>query len=403
MINFTKFDIFTPKDIADVMHSKLTKSGSLLEPSVGKGDLLKTDLTFYQEIDVYEIKKDYLDFITAPVNKFQEDFLKAPWKLYDNIIMNPPYIKIQDLSDEYRSFLKSAFGITGMVDIYYAFIIKCISQLKSNGVMVMITPNSYLYNKSALVIRKILIQNNLIDEIIDFKSKKVFPNASVYCCITVINKKEKKFFTYNDNRINYCDIISGCNIFDKGIFVSTNTIKDICKISNGIATLRDKIYIHKEKLFDEPCWHPITDSRNIKYIIYPYYNGKIIQEDVFKTANPNTYVFLVSKKEELAKRDNGNKKYPIWYAYGRSQALTVSSAESVLFIPALNNSKDFFMNKTNPMLFYKCLCVVPNNDGDVEKIEKNIKDNIDFIETNSSKRGSDWFTVSTKTLNAIRL
>ena len=42
--------------------------------------------------------------------------------------MNPPYIKFQNLSIEYRNFIKQKWNIlnTGNIDIYYAFIMKCL-------------------------------------------------------------------------------------------------------------------------------------------------------------------------------------------------------------------------------------------------------------------------------------
>ena len=39
--NFTKSDIFTPDNIAKMMSSYLSHKGSLLEPCVGTGNLLK--------------------------------------------------------------------------------------------------------------------------------------------------------------------------------------------------------------------------------------------------------------------------------------------------------------------------------------------------------------------------
>ena len=47
----------------------------------------------------------------------------------------------------------------GNIDIYYAFLIKCIELLQDDGIMVAITPNSYLYNKSSLLLREYFIKN----------------------------------------------------------------------------------------------------------------------------------------------------------------------------------------------------------------------------------------------------
>jgi adenine-specific DNA-methyltransferase len=142
------------------------------------------------------------------------DFIKAHITgNYDNIIINPPYIKIQDLSPEYRKYLKKNYPVLqeGLIDIYYAFIIKCLDLLNDNGVMVAITPNSYLYNKSSFNLRKYLFDNSFVQEIIDFKDKKVFENASVYCCITVFTKTKKTQLLYNDTVILYSDIITNYN------------------------------------------------------------------------------------------------------------------------------------------------------------------------------------------------
>ena len=113
---------------------------------------------------------------------------------YTNIILNPPYIKIQELEADYRVFLRDKFKLKGNLDIYYAFILKCITHLSDDGVMVSITPNSYLYNKSSFDIRKHLIDNRFIKEIIDFGHEKVFVNASVYTCITIFSKSRKESF-----------------------------------------------------------------------------------------------------------------------------------------------------------------------------------------------------------------
>jgi tRNA1(Val) A37 N6-methylase TrmN6 len=96
------------------MSQKINNSGTLLEPSVGSGNLLKyLDLSKYSSIDLYELKKEYLDITidSNNISKINDDFLRVPIiKKYDNIIMNPPYIKVQDLSTEYRAFLKSNFN-----------------------------------------------------------------------------------------------------------------------------------------------------------------------------------------------------------------------------------------------------------------------------------------------------
>ena len=408
IIKFTKCDIFTPDNISLIMSQKINNSGTLLEPSVGSGNLLKyLDLSKYRSIDLYELKKEYLDnnIDANNISKINDDFLRVPIiKKYDNIIMNPPYIKVQDLSQEYRAFLKSNFTIlkTGLVDIYYAFILKCLELLSDNGRMVAITPNSYLYNKSALNLRKLLFENRYIEEIIDYNDDKVFKGISVYCCITVFTKKHKDTLKYNDITYNYNDIVKTYSLFNNvgASCKNTKKLQDICKIKNGIATLRDKIYIHQNKLNEEPCWSLITNGTQEKYIIYPYNNAKIIDENEFKKENPLTYEYLLENKEELRKRDKGNKVYASWYAYGRTQSIKKSNKEC-LYIPCFLDPKNFTITKNKDILHYGCLCIEPNNSGDLNYIKDLIIKNIDYITQNSQKRSGGWINVSSRVLNEI--
>ena len=61
---FKKCDVFTPQHISNLMASKLHKTGTLLEPSAGIGNLLQPiDINAYTQIDVYELKTEYLDLI----------------------------------------------------------------------------------------------------------------------------------------------------------------------------------------------------------------------------------------------------------------------------------------------------------------------------------------------------
>ena len=407
LIDFKKCDIFTPENISQLMASKLNNDGNLLEPSVGTGNLLKfIDLDNYETVDAYELKKEYLEHITnIKINKYNQDFLKSTInKKYNNIIMNPPYIKIQDMTSEYVEYLKTNFSIikNGLVDIYYAFIIKCLDLLSENGVMVAITPNTYLYNKTSYNLRKHLFDNQYIKEIIDFKDKKVFDNASVYCCITVFTKIKNKHIIYNGEKILYSNILKNYSLFDFN--TNKKTLKDICKITNGIATLRDKIYIHQDKLYDEKCWKNITNGKIDKYIIYPYNDGKLIKEDIFKKENPLTYKYLCENKDELKKRDKGKKKYKSWYAYGRTQAIKYCNKKCI-YIPCFldsNNIKNNLFIKEN-ILHQSCLRIEPNENIDINIIIKCINNNIEYIVNNSTKRSGGWISLSGRTLYRIPL
>lgn len=414
LLDFDNADIFTPDNISKIMSSYLLNEGNLLEPSVGYGNLLKfININNYNNIDIYDIKQSYLDKCIEHINinKYNEDFITSNNNnIYDNIILNPPYIKIQNLSPNYRNIIKNMFPILnkGNIDIYYAFILKCINLLNNKGIMVSITPNSYLYNKSSINLRKYLIDNKYIQEIIDYNTEKVFNNISAYCCITIFSKTNKKFLIYNNKKIYYKNISTNeYNIFSnniqKNISINKIILGDICNIRNGIATLRDKIYIHSDKLFDEPCWKQITNLHQIKWCIFPYNpNGTIIPELEFKKCNKKTYNYLLQNKEELAKRDKGHKKYPEWYSYGRTQSLKISNNKKVIYIPTFTNPDNILYKIDIPLLFIGCLCLeITNNLYTPEYIINLLKNNKDYIVNNSSKRGGGWINISGRILKQI--
>lgn len=432
LVEITKCDVFTPDEICKQMtellllHSSKNDKKTLLEPSVGTGNLLKfINFDNYEIIDVHEIKKQYLDelpFVNKNIQKHHDDFLMSSIdKKYDDIILNPPYLKIQDLPSKYREYLQNNWKLKGSIDIYYIFLLKCLEQLKENGTMIAITPNSYLYTKSAKTLRKIMFDNRYVKEIVDFKSKKVFKNISVYCCITVFTKDKKDSFIYNGELISY-DIVCNTNNKEYSIFERNTTdnkehvndeekkektLGDIAIIKNGIATLRDKIYIHEEKKFKEPCWQKVTNSKEIKYIIYPYKNGKIIEETLFERLNPRTFQYLLENKDELDKRDNGNKDYAAWYAYGRTQSLLKPLSKHAIYIPTLIDPNNMCIEIKDSTLWWNCLCIEIKDEYKdeytLEKIKEVILQNKNYIDSSCSKRGSGWINLNTTILKKISM
>ena len=409
---FERSDVFTPEEIAKRMVSYLTKEGTLLDPAVGTGNLIKPiSYTMYERIDVYDIKQAYLDECPQKENliKHCADFVKEPMDTkYDNIIANPPYIKIQDLSPEYREYIKEKWKrySSGSFDLYIIFMAKCLEQLKDGGTMVTITPNSYLYNKSCKEFRKEIIENRYIKEIIDFKHEKVFPGTSVYTCITVFTKERKNELVYNGEIVKYEKILEPeYNLFG-AMNEPTNDnqrkrLADICTIKNGVATLCNEVYIHPQKIYEEPCWRKCKTSTTDKWIIYPYEErtAKVIEEDEFKRTNPNTYEYLESQKTRLSNRDKGNKTYPKWYSYGRSQSLKLPNRSEVIYIPVFIDPANIQYEIDEPTVYSGCLCIeLMTEEYTNEEVMETIKKNIEYIKSNSSKRGGGWINLSTKTL-----
>ena len=380
--------VFTPikivnqmLDLIDYNNEKILDK-KILEPSFGDGIFLLEIINRYirqckslkynkkkienllsNNIYGIEIDKSLFDIV---LNKLKSLPYKVEWKIYnadtlktnlnisfDYVIGNPPYIKLHNLSFEYRNFLKNNFKFTknGTIDTYIAFYEYALNNIKNNGKIIYITPNMYFRNTTNKNFRDYIIENNLINTIIDFKDEKVFKDFNTYTCITLLCKNNKNFKVYeNDkflNTFHFNDFINRdfiflsnenqTKFFNGNIF---NSLENIANIQYGLCTMRDTIYITDnyyekdnnfyfnnypiEKEMIKNCYKGTKLHKNEKLkIIFPYEkrNNKIqvIPENKLKEKYPLCYRYLLENKKELLKRDITNKT--LWYEYGRNQGI----------------------------------------------------------------------------------
>lgn len=383
--------VYTPKSICDFIVKKMNLkiNRTILEPSVGHGMFLFSILKYMEE--KYELranalfkyminyikvqdtneksiedlgliinaffKKRGLDFANGVPNKIGDTLKNNENERYDYIIGNPPYIRTQNLSPEYLSFLRKNYKSCekGNIDIYYAFIEYAISQCYDQCAL--IVPNSWITNDSARNLRKIIKED--LKELIDFKTKKIFKNADTYTSILFIDKRYRESMAISDimesDKIVYSNGFQHENLYlqerkelsDKAWFFNKEKINLGLKEVNfhsPIATLRDKIYISEiPENKDFVLFNKISKIKSendffaeMKAIIFPYtYNVEKNKYEIKKEEelDPDTLSYLEKNKEELNKRDKGKtSKYEAWYAYGRKQGLNVFKKNKELII-----------------------------------------------------------------------
>lgn len=393
------YDIFTPPAVSAKMRSYLPDPVErLLEPSVGTGDLLRALEGLYTHADVIDINPEYLAKVpeSPRITKHCGDFLtmELPTR-YDAIVLNPPYLRFQDMSMEMRAAVRAVSPLlqTGNIDLYIAFLVKCMHSLTETGRMIAIVPSTWMFNASAKRFRSWLMENRLIVAIHDYGSEKVFPGVDVYCCILVADWTPKDSYLRSGVVVPYASPSPD----------STGpTLGDICEIQNGIATLCDEVFIHDAPLFAEPCWIPVlkVSKQTTRSLLFPYRDdGTILPEDEFKRLNPQTYAYLLTQKERLAMRDRGHKTYEAWYAFGRRQGLrwtpeTDSVYVSTLCAPTIPT----FRGPT--MLFYSGLRMTPTT-GTCDDIETTVREKGDTLRESCSKRSNNWINLTATSLREL--
>jgi len=162
-----------------------------------KGELREQYIT-QEKIELSERFNDF-DFekIESELREMTQGKKKRnffPWKLYfadvfknnggfDVVIANPPYINIYTIPEEQRKlFLAKPRLYRSAVfkfDIYILFIELGLNILNIKGSLCFITSNKWLNQKYGSKIRKILLKETEIKQIIDFKKIKVFDTSTV--------------------------------------------------------------------------------------------------------------------------------------------------------------------------------------------------------------------------------
>lgn len=244
---------FTPKDLAMFLATKLitlAKSEgktnlSVLDPACGDGSLLDAisevggklvpSLVGYDTNERYIEKTRSLltpknsqlellckDFLTVCPNNVDLFSAECRREFVDMVIANPPYVRTQVLGAEKAQQLAKDFNLSGRIDLYYPFLMAMTNALKKGGLLGVITSNRFLSTKSGGDIRKYLLDNYEILEVIDLGDTKLF-DAAVLPAIFIGRKKTNKtpasqqvgeYMSIYEMEGNHADIKKASSIYD---------------------------------------------------------------------------------------------------------------------------------------------------------------------------------------------
>jgi hypothetical protein len=446
--------VYTPKHISDHIITLVepTLETSVFEPSVGHGifiislleyiqtkynldnytlwkyfktqvyvqDLMENNIYEYKEIIELYFKKKNIDIDKNSIKyAWACDTLFSHNNYYDIMIGNPPYIRTKNLGENYLKELRKSYisCSKGNIDIYYAFIEYA---HKFSTKSAMITPNSWIFNSSAKALRKKIMED--LVGFFDFKDEQVFPTASIYAAIFIIDKNKKtNDISYQDGKILKKDIIDYSFSFG-GVKKNTDKL-EFFKVHTPIATLRDKIYINPE-LDSNTDLIPFLKLSKIKSkiellnyssnIIFPYKLDKdkfVIKKET--ELNPDTLIYLNEQKRELLKRDKGKTtKYDSWFAYGRKQGLNIySSKNNLILIPGMFKT-DFKFFSINVSLLPKIFLFssgffIEVSKSDTKQVIEflNSKDFKEFVSNNGkiwqNNNGKPYYSISSTLIKSL--
>lgn len=124
-----------------------------------------------------------------------------PFKQYDAIIANPPYVRTQVLGASRAQQLARRFALLGRVDLYYAFAKAMAGALKAGGVLGLLTSNRFLTIKSGASLRGLLRTEFDLQAIYDLGDTKLFSAAVLPVIVTARKQKPTPLTSCSFSRV----------------------------------------------------------------------------------------------------------------------------------------------------------------------------------------------------------
>lgn len=351
---------------------------------------------------------------------------------FDVIIGNPPYVATKLIPETHREYYWNTYKdlLISEIDLYELFLYEfCKNKLKVNGVLGFITPNTYFTNKSFANLRKYLLNDVTIKEIIDFPYR-FFPFIDVNkeTAIIIINNNRsfelkdklnlisvnkdnmKSLKIFNDQTYDTNNQISIKNIIrdlDSKIVIKTNPVilKMLAfedKLGNYLDTHKGWMSVPKETVCNEILYkkkildsNDIMNNESLSKITKKCLEGKDIQRYCIKTVDKFVNIEHIDDKTRewhsnpkiITQRIVGQNKNKIvatvdfeghiLFPSGNVINL-VDTQQNIVFYLGLLNSKaisyfyNIFYGESNTNITKEALDNIPI--GDIHKINKD-----DFI------------------------
>ncbi|WP_452225584.1 HsdM family class I SAM-dependent methyltransferase [Lacinutrix chionoecetis] len=347
---------------------------------------------------------------------------------------------------------------SGKLDLYIPFFEIGLKWLKTGGVLGYITVNNFYRSLNGRALRRYFSKNKFKFKFIDFGGEQIFKGRNTYTCICEITKESGNIHYTNSTSKNLNNIVesdfvnidysslddfNGWQLDDVSSQLnilrlenSGSKLIDLFEIRNGFATLRNKIYLFNPTDEDDEFYYFISNSKTIQIerdicrdaikpniikiesdvidfnekLIFPYkvinenqddlfQNNhrrlvRLIPEKEFRANYPFAYSYLESQKTELSKRDKGNRTYEKWYAFGRSQALSIRGKK--LLFPYISNNPYFVYTSNEDLLFYNGYALVSDSEDDLKFIQKILKTDVFwyYIKHTSKPYSGNYFALA---------
>lgn len=244
-----------------------TATDAILDPGCGTGHFIAGILRWCEEhrspvprivgveLDRGRCAEAEVKFHHVPsVTIEQRDFLRRCDARFDFVIGNPPYVPITSFSEKEKAAFRANYATArGRFDLYLLFFEQSLRLLKPGGRLVFITPEKFLYVKTAEPLRQILAGLDVRE--IRLADEETFGELITYPTITTVDNaapsKRTTIVLRDGARVDVALPKDGSSLLPylhESGSVSTDgpVLSDVCvRVSCGVATGADSVFVQR--------------------------------------------------------------------------------------------------------------------------------------------------------------
>ena len=370
-------------------------------PSLEKNIRCGNSLVSITNIDTTDLSTEELFEINPSM---EELFVEK----YDVIIGNPPYLSKEDIikSTNYKEIAvyDTHYKSTAkQYDKYLLFVEKSLNSIKDNGDIILLVPNKFFNVEAGKGLRNILKEKIFVKKIYDFKYTRIFPSVTNYVAVVhfsssknfeyveistpdeIYENKKGLEFSLDELNIQHWFLTDDTGLKDKYEHARKYfpSIESEIIPKNGVQTSKNPVYIIPKNKTTESDGYVLyeksgkifrLEKRLLKdfykphskevgksyrklsassYIVFPYIDGKIIEESALMNEFPGIYQYLLDHKDELLPKAMGGTRDVRgagpkldWYQFGRAQFLKEVEQPKII-VGVMSNQPNFNIDIQN--------------------------------------------------------
>jgi len=269
----------------------------------------------------------------------EQDFLASGVlreESFDYIVGNPPYVPIEDLSEQEKARYKTEFETaSGRFDLYILFFERALDLLAPDGRLTFITPEKWEYVEAAAPLRKLLDEGESHIEEINHIEEDAFTGLITFPAVTTVRRNVGEatkvilrdgtthVTTLPKNGKSWAASIRGFDLSEMETGVTLGQVTT--RVSPGMATGADSVFVKKRNEVSsslKPDWvHPTVSGRQLSkngsprsdsVLICPYRtNGTLVEEQELGAFGD----WAQSHRTRLEDRSCVKKAGKKWYAW----------------------------------------------------------------------------------------